>query len=206
MRTRPITAGRQSSRRCAEAAHFAPKAKRAIYLFMSGGPPQMDLLDYKPNLAALYDKDIPDSVRGSQQLTGMTAGQARFPIAPSHWAFQALRPDRDLGERSAAVHGAHGRRPHHHQVDQHRSHQSRAGHHADEHRQHECGQAMPGRVAFLWAGQHERQSAHLHGAADQDRIPRRTTSPFHRGCGAADFFRRSMRASACARAAIPCSI
>ncbi len=49
---------------------------------------QMDLLDYKPNLAALYDKDIPDSVRGSQQLTGMTAGQARFPIAPSHWAFK----------------------------------------------------------------------------------------------------------------------
>jgi hypothetical protein len=68
--------------------HFAPKAKRAIYLFMSGGPPQMDILDYKPNLAALYDKDMPESVRGSQQLTGMTAGQARFPIAPSHWAFK----------------------------------------------------------------------------------------------------------------------
>jgi hypothetical protein len=68
--------------------HFAPKAKRAIYLFMSGGPPQIDLLDYKPNLAALYDKDIPDSVRGGQQLTGMTAGQARFPIAPSHRGFK----------------------------------------------------------------------------------------------------------------------
>ena len=88
---------------------FAPKAKRAIYLFMSGGPPQMDLLDYKPNLAALYNQDIPDSVRGSQQLTGMTAGQARFPIAPSHWAFQALWPDRNLGERSAAVYRPHGR-------------------------------------------------------------------------------------------------
>jgi hypothetical protein len=68
--------------------NFAPKAKRAIYLFMSGGPPQMDLLDYKPKLAALYDKDIPDSVRGTQQLTGMTAGQSRFPIAPSHWPFK----------------------------------------------------------------------------------------------------------------------
>jgi len=68
--------------------HFAPKAKRAIYLFMSGGPPQIDLLDYKPNLAELYNKDIPDSVRGSQQLTGMTAGQAHFPIAPSHWQFK----------------------------------------------------------------------------------------------------------------------
>jgi Protein of unknown function (DUF1501) len=68
--------------------HFAPKAKRAIYLFMSGGPPQMDLLDYKPNLASQFDKDIPDSVRGNQQLTGMTAGQSRFPIAPSHWGFK----------------------------------------------------------------------------------------------------------------------
>jgi len=67
---------------------LAPKAKRAIYLFMSGGPPQIDLLDYKPNLAALYNKDMPDSVRGSQQLTGMTAGQAHFPIAPSHWPFK----------------------------------------------------------------------------------------------------------------------
>ena len=68
--------------------HFAPKAKRAIYLFMSGGPSQVDLLDYKPHLTDLYDKDIPDSVRGAQQLTGMTAGQARFPIAPSHWGFK----------------------------------------------------------------------------------------------------------------------
>lgn len=68
--------------------NFAPRATRAIYLFMSGAPPQMDLLDYKPNLAALYNTDLPDSVRGNQQLTGMTAGQARFPIAPSHWPFK----------------------------------------------------------------------------------------------------------------------
>src|SRR5580704_294587 len=68
--------------------HFAPKAKRAIYLFMSGGPSQVDLWDYKPNLQALYDKDMPDSVRGAQQLTGMTTGQARFPVAPSHWTFR----------------------------------------------------------------------------------------------------------------------
>src|SRR5947209_10537020 len=66
---------------------FAPKAKRAIYLFMSGAPPQMDLWDYKPGLASLYDQDLPDSVRGTQALTGMTSGQARFPIAPSHWGF-----------------------------------------------------------------------------------------------------------------------
>src|SRR5712691_11561749 len=67
--------------------HFAPKAKRAIYLFMSGAPPQVDLFDYKPNLAVQFDKDMPASVRGNQQLTGMTAGQARFPVAPAHWPF-----------------------------------------------------------------------------------------------------------------------
>jgi hypothetical protein len=65
-----------------------PKAKRCIHLFMSGAPPQMDLWDYKPGLADLYDKDLPDSVRGSQRLTGMTAGQARFPVAPTHWKFE----------------------------------------------------------------------------------------------------------------------
>jgi uncharacterized protein DUF1501 len=67
--------------------NFAPRAKRAISLFMSGAPPQMDLLDYKPKLAAYFDTDLPDSVRGSQVLTGMTAGQSRFPIAPSYWKF-----------------------------------------------------------------------------------------------------------------------
>jgi len=67
--------------------NFTPKAKRCIYLFMAGGPPQMDLWDYKPGLPALYDRDLPDSVRGSQVLTGMTAGQARFPIAPPAWGF-----------------------------------------------------------------------------------------------------------------------
>src|SRR5258708_35600709 len=54
---------------------------------MSGGPPQMDLFDYKLNLASQFNKDMPDSVRGNQQLTGMTAGQAHFPVAPSHWPF-----------------------------------------------------------------------------------------------------------------------
>src|SRR5262249_57023470 len=66
---------------------FAPTANRAIYLFMSGAPSQMDVWDYKPKLTSQFDKDLPDSVRGNQALTGMTSGQARFPIAPSHWEF-----------------------------------------------------------------------------------------------------------------------
>jgi len=68
--------------------HFAPKAKRAIYLHMVGAPPQMDLLDYKPAMKDWYDKDLPDSVRQGQRLTTMTANQTRFPIAPSVFKFQ----------------------------------------------------------------------------------------------------------------------
>ena len=68
--------------------HFAPKAKRAIYLHMNGGPAQMDLLDYKPKMVELFDQDLPDSVRMGQRLTTMTSGQKRFPIAPSKFKFQ----------------------------------------------------------------------------------------------------------------------
>src|SRR6266702_5605983 len=67
--------------------HFAPKAKRLIYLFMNGGPSQIDLLDYKPNLGKIFDTDLPDSIRNGQRLTTMTSGQSRFPIAPSIYKF-----------------------------------------------------------------------------------------------------------------------
>jgi len=68
--------------------HFAPKAKRAIYLFMNGGPSQMDMLDYKPAMGKLFDKDLPESIRMGQRLTTMTSGQTRFPVAPSKYKFQ----------------------------------------------------------------------------------------------------------------------
>lgn len=68
-------------------SHFAPKAKRVIYLHMVGGPSQMDLYDYKPVMADWYDKDLPESVRMGQRLTTMTSGQSRFPIAPSKYKF-----------------------------------------------------------------------------------------------------------------------
>src|SRR6476659_1471277 len=67
--------------------HFPPKAKRAIYLHMVGGPSQMDLYDYKPVMRDWFDKDLPDSIRRGQRLTTMTSGQARFPIAPSKYKF-----------------------------------------------------------------------------------------------------------------------
>ena len=67
--------------------HFAPKARRLIYLFMNGAPSQIDLWDYKPRLAELFDTDLPDSIRNGQRLTTMTSGQKRFPIAPSIYKF-----------------------------------------------------------------------------------------------------------------------
>ena len=66
---------------------FAPKAKQVIYLHMVGGPPQMDMYDYKPVMGQWFDKDLPDSVRMGQRLTTMTSGQKRFPIAPSKYKF-----------------------------------------------------------------------------------------------------------------------
>lgn len=68
--------------------HFAPKAKRVIWLTQAGAPSQLDLFDYKPGLREQYDKDLPDSVRNGQRVTGMTSGQARFPIAPSIFTFK----------------------------------------------------------------------------------------------------------------------
>jgi hypothetical protein len=68
--------------------HFAPKAKHVIYLHMVGGPPQIDMFDYKPAMNEWYDKDLPESVRMGQRLTTMTSGQKRFPIAPSKYKFE----------------------------------------------------------------------------------------------------------------------
>jgi len=67
--------------------HFAPKAKRVIYLFMHGGPSQIELLDYKPSLRALHGTELPASVRGTQRVTGMTSGQKTFPVTASLYNF-----------------------------------------------------------------------------------------------------------------------
>ena len=68
--------------------NFAAKAQNIIYLHMNGGPAQVDLWDYKPNLAEYFDKDLPDSIRQGQRITTMTSGQTRLPVAPSMFKFQ----------------------------------------------------------------------------------------------------------------------
>jgi hypothetical protein len=67
--------------------HFAPKAKRVIYLFMAGGPSQLDLFDYKPLLNQRNGEDLPAEIRMGQRLTGMSGNQARLPLAGSVFKF-----------------------------------------------------------------------------------------------------------------------
>jgi hypothetical protein len=68
--------------------HFAPKAKRVVFLHQSGGPSQMDLFDYKPTLDKLAGTELPGSVRMGQRITGMTSGQSTFPVARSIFKFK----------------------------------------------------------------------------------------------------------------------
>ena len=67
--------------------HFAPHAKRVIYLFQNGAPSQLESFDYKPLLTKMIGKDLPASVRMGQRLTGMTADQKKFPLVGSFYKF-----------------------------------------------------------------------------------------------------------------------
>ncbi|WP_192350216.1 DUF1501 domain-containing protein [Algoriphagus sp. Y33] len=67
--------------------HFAPKAKRVIYLFQNGAPSQLESFDYKPLLNKRMGEELPESIRGNQRLTGMTSGQSSFPLVGSNYKF-----------------------------------------------------------------------------------------------------------------------
>ena len=67
--------------------HVPPRAKRVIYLFMAGGPSQMETFDYKPLLQARTGEQLPDSVRQGQRLTGMSGNQSSLPLAGSLFGF-----------------------------------------------------------------------------------------------------------------------
>ena len=70
------------------APHFAARAKRVVYLFQSGGPSHLELLDYKPQLKKLHGSELPDSIRRGQRLTGMTSGQKSFPVIAPKFGFR----------------------------------------------------------------------------------------------------------------------
>ncbi len=79
--------------------HFAPKAKRVIYLFMAGGPSHIDMFDYKPALRKIHGTELPDSIRNGQRITGMTSGQKSFPCVAPMFEFQ------QWGERGTWING-----------------------------------------------------------------------------------------------------
>ncbi len=78
----------QSAKQAGEFPNFPPQAKRVIYLLQSGAPSQMDLFDHKPLLEKLRGTELPASIRQGQRLTGMTAKQESFPVAPSMYRFK----------------------------------------------------------------------------------------------------------------------
>ncbi len=98
--------------------HFAPTAKRVIYLFQSGGPSHIDLFDHKPGLEKVHGQDLPDSVRQGQRLTGMTAGQKNFPVCQSiakfaqhgqsgQWISDLLPHTAKVADRIAVIRSMH---------------------------------------------------------------------------------------------------
>lgn len=80
----------QQSAQAAHATHFAPRAKRVVYLFQSGGPSHLELLDEKPGLRKLHGTELPDSIRRGQRLTGMTSGQSSFPVVAPKFGFRTF--------------------------------------------------------------------------------------------------------------------
>ena len=68
--------------------HFAPKAKRVIYMFMCGGPSHIDTFDFKPAVRKLHGIELPASVRNGQRITGMTSGQKSFPVVAPMFKFK----------------------------------------------------------------------------------------------------------------------
>ncbi len=84
---KPMGAGQSGMGDSLGLPHFAPKAKRVIWLFQSGGPSQIELFDYKPALEKVRGTDLPESIRKGQRLTGMTSTQDHFPMVPSTFKF-----------------------------------------------------------------------------------------------------------------------
>jgi hypothetical protein len=83
-----LKSGNEGTASIAGLPHFAPKAKRIIYLFQNGAPSQLESFDYKPLLNKMTGEDLPESIRMGQRLTGMTSGQAKFPLVGSHFSFK----------------------------------------------------------------------------------------------------------------------
>ena len=134
--------------------HFAPKAKRVIFLHQSGGPSQLETFDYKPALAKFQGDADPrlrapgPARRADDGAVGAAGGEIAVRVQPA-------RPVGDVGQRAAAPHGEDRRRHHRHQDDEHRRDQPRSRDHVHPDRIPAAGPAQHGGVAQLWPGQRE---------------------------------------------------
>ena len=182
--------------------HLPPKAKRVIYLFMAGGPSQLELFDYKPLLNERNGEQLPDSVRRGQRLTGMSGNQASLPLAGSQFKFAQHGQVGRVGQRTAAAHRARSsttsassaRCTPRRSTTTRRSRSSRPA------RRSRAGPSM-GAWLQLRPGQREREPA---GVRRADHARARSTSRSTRACGAAASCRRSIRACSSAAARTRC--
>ena len=170
---------------------------------MNGGPSQMDLLDYKPKLEKMFDKDLPDSIRKGQRLTTMTSGQTRFPDRAVE---VQVRPARQVAARwvsellpwTAKIVDDIARD----QDGPHRGDQPRPGRHLHLHRQPAPRPAEPRLVAQLRPRHDEREPAGVR-RHDADLVGRtRCPGPLSTASGARASCRASTRAWRCAPRAI----
>ena len=197
---RPRRSPRIAGRAWSSPPHFAPRAKRIIYLYMAGGPSHLETFDHKPKLAEMHGQPMPESFTKGQPIAQLQ-GQKLTCFAPQH-PFDKVRPVGPGDQRDLPAPG-HGRRRHlHHPLDGDRGDQPRSGPHVHEHRHDDLGPAGDGLVAHLRPGQRERQPARLR-RADLDRASsaRRSRSP--RGSGTAASCPAGSRASSSARKGDP---
>ncbi len=185
---------------------IAPKAKRVIYLFQSGGPSHVDLFDGKDILTKLHGTDLPNSVRGDQRVTGMTAGQSKFPVVqpilpgklcgPSDvWISDLLPYTQKIADEICVVRSMHTEAINHDPAITLINTGSM-----------QLGNASAGAWVSYGLGTRKREPSRLHGAASRRAPARSRANRSSRGCGAAASCPPSIRASSSAPAAIPCSI
>jgi hypothetical protein len=155
--------------------HFAPKAKRVIFLTQSGGPSQIELFDHKPGLMQWAGKELPESVRQGQRLTTMTANQKQL-ILPGITKFAKCgQSGATISEWLPHLQGVADDSVLH-QVDDDGSNQPRAGDDAVFDRSPASGPAEHGRVDQLRPRQREPQSAGLPRAHLEDAAPERSAA------------------------------
>ena len=184
---------------------LAARAKRVIYLFMHGGPSQMDLFDYKPHLRSRHGEELPASIRMNQRLTTMSSNQKSLPVAPSPFKFAQHGRIGRLDQRAAAAPGDSGRRPVHHPFGAHRGDQPRPGRDVPANRPPAAGPSQLRKLGQLRPGKRKPRPAGVRRAHVARQCGSRRPIRSTRGCGARPFFPRTTRAWLSAPAAIRCS-